>query len=146
MIVIISHPDIELKLIKAQKRCIGQIFEINNQLLLYSAMPLWIGTEFESVQQAKEKISGITILAPEYDVKKESFVCPVEIQTDDGIIKSSLDFIHKAQGHCEEPGNEAIHIADEIFPLPVKIFRLGECNSSKPGVFELSHSKWVKLT
>ena len=145
MIVIIPHPDIELKLIKAQKRCIGQIFEINNQLLLYSAMPLWIGTEFESVQQAKEKISGITILTPEYDVKKESFVCPVEIQTDDGIIKSSLDFINKAQGHCEEAGDEAIHIADEILPLPVKIFRLGECNSSKPGVFELSPSKWVKL-
>ena len=146
MIVIVPHPDIELKLINAQKNIIRQLFDINKKLLPYSAMPLWIATEFDSLQQAKTQIKGITIMAPKYDEEKGCLVCPVEIQTDDGIIKSCLDFIHKAQGHCEEPGNEAIHIADEIFPLEVKIFRLGECNSSKPGVFELSSTVWKKLS
>ena len=146
MIVIVPHPDLELKLINAQKKIIRQIFDINNQIIPYSAMPLWIHTNFESVQQAKAKITGITILAPEYDVQKGCLVCPVEIKIDDGIINSRLDFIYGVPRHCEERNDVAIHIDDSPFPLPVKIFRLGECTSSKPGVFELSNTKWVKLT
>ncbi len=145
MIVIAPHSDLELKLINAQKKIIRQIFDNNNQEIPYSAMPLWIQTNFESVQQAKQKIADITILAPEYDVQKGCLVCPVEIKTYDGIVNSSLDFIHLRR-HCEERSDVAIHIADTTFPLPVKIFRLGECTSSKPGVFELSNTKWVKLT
>ena len=145
MIVIAPHQDLELKLINAQKKIIKQIFDINNQIIPYSAMPLWIPTEFESVQQAKQKITDITILAPEYDEPKGCLVCPVEIKTDDGIINSRLDFIHLRR-HCEDRSDVAIHIDDSPFPLPVKIFRLGECTSSKPGVFELSNTKWVKLT
>ena len=145
MIVIAPHQDLELKLINAQKKIIKQIFDINNQIIPYSAMPLWIPTEFESVQQAKQKITDITILAPEYDEPKGCLVCPVEIKTDDGIINSRLDFIHLRR-HCEDRSDVAIHITNPIFPLPVKIFRLGECTSSKPGVFELSNTKWVKLT
>ena len=109
MIVIAPHQDLELKLINAQKKIIRQIFDINNQIISYSAMPLWIRTEFESVQQAKEKIMGITILAPEYAVQKGCLVCPVEIKTDDGIVNSSLDFIHLRR-HCEERSDVAIHI------------------------------------
>ena len=146
MIVIAPHSDLELKLINAQKKIIRQIFDNNNQEIPYSAMPLWIHTNFESVQQAKEKIMGITILAPEYAVQKGSLVCAVEIKTNDGIINSRLDFIYSVPRHCEERSDVAIHITDPTFPLPVKIFRLGECTSSKPGVFELSNTKWVKLT
>ena len=145
MIVIAPHSDLELKLINAQKKIIKQIFYINNQIIPYSAMPLWIHTNFESVQQAKAKITDITILAPEYDVQKGYLVCPVEIKTDDGIVNSSLDFIHLRR-HCEERSDVAIHITDPTFPLPVKIFRLGECTSPSPDVFELSNTKWVKLT
>lgn len=146
MIVIVPHLDLELKLITAQKKIIRQIFDINKQIITYSAMPLWIHTDFESVQQAKEKITGITILAPEDNEQKGCLVCPVEITTDEGIINSSLDFIYGVPRHCEERSDVTIHITDPTFPLPVKIFRLGECNSSKPGVFELSNTKWVKLT
>ena len=145
MIVIAPHQDLELKLINAQKKIIKQIFDINNQIIPYSAMPLWIGTEFESVQQAKQKITDITILAPEYDVQKRCLVCPVEIKTDDGIINSRLDFIHLNR-HCEERSDVAIHITDPTFPLPVKIFRLGECTSPSPDVFELCNTVWKKLT
>ena len=35
---------------------------------------------------------------------------------------------------------------DSTFPLPVKIFRLGECTSPKPGVYELSSTVWKKTT
>lgn len=145
MIVIVPHLDLELKLITAQKKIIRQIFDINNQIIPYSAMPLWIYTDFESVQQAKEKITGITILAPEYNEQKGCLVCPVEITSDDGIINGSLDFIHLRR-HYEERSDVAIHITDPTFPLPVKIFRLGECSSPSPDVFELSNTKWVKLT
>lgn len=146
MIVIAPHQDLELKLINAQKKIIKQIFDINNQIISYSAMPLWIFTDFESVQQAKQKITDITILAPEYDVQKGCLVCPVEIKTIDGIINSRLDFIYGVPRHCEERSDAAIHITDTTFPLPVKIFRLGECTSPSPDVFELSNTKWVKLT
>ena len=146
MIVIAPHSDLELKLITAQKKIIRQIFDINNQIIPYSAMPLWIYTDFESVQQAKQKITDITILAPEYDEPKGCLVCPVEIKTDDGIINSRLDFIYGVPRHCEERSDVAIHIDDSPFPLPVKIFRLGECTSPSPDVFELSNTKWVKLT
>jgi hypothetical protein len=145
MIVIVPHLDLELKLITAQKKIIRQIFDINNQIISYSAMPLWIHTDFESLQQAKEKITGITILAPEYNEQKGCLVCPVEITSDDGIINGSLDFIHLHR-HCEKRNDIAINLDDSPFPLPVKIFRLGECTSSKPCVFELSNTKWVKLT
>lgn len=145
MIVIAPHSDLELKLINAQKKIIKQIFDINNQIIPYSAMPLWIYTDFESVQQAKQKITDITILAPEYNEQKGCLVCPVEITSDDGIINGSLDFIHLHR-HCEERSDVAIHITDPTFPLPVKIFRLGECNSPSLDVFELSNTKWVKLT
>ncbi len=145
MIVIAPHSDLELKLINAQKKNIKHIFDINNQIIPYSAMPLWIHTDFESVQQAKQKITDITILAPEYDKQKECLVCPVEIKTIDGTITSRLDFIHLNR-HCEERSDVAIHIDDSPFPLPVKIFRLGECTSPSPDVFELSNTKWVKLT
>ena len=137
MIVIVPHPDIELKLIKMQKEIIRQIIEADKEAVPYSAMPLWIETNFESLEQARKKITGITIMPAEYDEKKGCLACPVKIQTIDGIIESKLDFI------C---GLLRCARNDELFPLDVKIFRLGECTSSKPGVYELSSTIWKKLS
>ena len=40
----------------------------------------------------------------------------------------------------------AIQSYDNTVPLAVKIFRLGECTSPKPGVYELASSVWKKTT
>lgn len=147
MIVIVPHQDIELKLINSQKRIISELIKKNKDLIPYASMPLWVETEFKSIEEAKTQIKKITIFQPEYDVQKKALVCPVEIRTEDKILTVSLDFIFR---HCEDSEHSeedaAIHIDDEIFPLDVKIFRLGECTSSKPGIFELSNTVWKKLT
>ncbi len=136
-----------MKLIQAQKKIIGELINKNDGSIPYAGMPLWIKTEFENVEQAKKEITGITIISPEYDEQKKCFVCPVKIKTNTRIINSNMDFINR---HCEDSEHSeedaAIHIDDKIFPLDVKIFRLGECTSSKPGIFELSNTVWKKLT
>ena len=136
MIVIIPHQDIELKLIQAQKKIIAQLAD-NKDIIVYPAMPLWINTKFESVEDAKNQIKKATILNPEFDDVEKLLICPVEIETADGILKSKLNFVN---------GLSRCALKDEVFPLEVKIFRLGEASSSKPGVYELSNTKWVKLT
>ena len=140
MIVIVLHRDLELKLINAQKKIIKQIFDYNEKIIPYAEMPLWISTKFASVEEAKNAITKVTILAPEYDENKQGLFCPVQIKTNDGnILESKLDFIR----HCER--SAAIHFDNAPFPIPVKIFRLGECTSPKPGVYELSSPIWKKL-
>ena len=155
MIVIVPHRDLELKLINAQKKIIKQIFDYNKDIIPYAAMPLWIPTDFASIEEAKNEITKVTVLAPQYDENKEGLFCPVQIGTNDGnILESKLNFIHGllrrsaprndiGDRHCER--SAAIHLDESIFPLSLKIFRLGECTSPKPGVFELASPVWKKL-
>ena len=141
MIVIVPHRDLELKLINAQKKIIRQIFDYDKKIIPYAAMPLWIPTEFATIEEAKNVITKVTILAPKYDKNKEGLFCLVQIETnDENILESKLDFIR----HCER--SVAIQAYDETFPLDVKIFRLGECTSPKPDVYELSSPVWKKLS
>ena len=143
MVVIVPHPDIELKLVKAQKKMISLMSDGRGENIIYPSMPLWIKTPFESVEQAKKEIKSVTVLEPAYDEVQGCLVCAVEIENAGGdILKSNLDFI----SHCEEHSDVAIQSTEGTFPLPVKIFRLGECTSPKPGVFELSSTVWKKLT
>ena len=145
MIVIVPHQDIELKLIKAQKNLIAQ-FADNNDNIVYPAMPLWINTDFTSVEDAKKQIKKITVHNPEFDDVEKALVCPVEIETMNGIIKNKLNFI---SGLLRFARNDKMSHDDKgcnIFPLDVKIFRLGEATSSKPGVYELSSTVWKKLS
>ena len=142
MIVIVPHRDIELKLINAQKKLIKQIFDYNKNIIPYAAMPLWIPTDFTTVEEAKNAITKVTVLAPQFDENKEVLFCPVQIGTKDGkLLQSKLNFIHGLPRRSP-PRNDA---GDKTFPLPVKIFRLGECTSPKPGVYELSSPVWKKI-
>ena len=141
MIVIVPHRDLELKLINTQKKIIKQIFDYNEKIIPYAAMPLWIPTEFATIGEAKNAITKVTVMAPEFDINKEGIFCPVQIETTGGnVLESRLDFIR----HCER--SVAIQAYDETFPLDVKIFRLGECTSPKPDVYELSSPVWKKLS
>ena len=145
MIVIVPHRDLELKLITAQKKIIKEIYDCNIEMIPYAVMPLWIQTDFESVDDAKKEITHVSILAPEYDDEQKGLVCPVKIEKKNGnIFESELNFISGLPRHCEERSDVAIQAYDDTFPLPVKIFRLGECTSPKPGVYELSSPVWKK--
>ena len=144
MIVIVPHRDLELKLITAQKKIIKEIYDCNIEMIPYAVMPLWIQTDFESVDDAKKEITHVSILAPEYDDEQKGLVCPVEIKTVDGIVKSKLNFI-SGLPHFVVPEPVEGRNDDKTFPRPVKIFRLGECTSPKPGVYELSSTVWKKI-
>ena len=138
MIVIVPHQDLELKIIKTQKELIKKLYDKANKIIPYTAMPLWINTDFTSVEEAKKAIQKIIILPAEYDEIKNEIICPVEISIKDGNSDSSLSLVKfLAKGNKAEA---------DLFPLEVKIFRLGECTSPSPNVFELSNIKWVKLT
>ena len=138
MIVIIPHPTEELVLIQTQKKLIAQVFEKGK--IIYAHAPLWIPTNFETVEQAKKEIKSVTVLAPAYDENKEDLICPVRITINNGkVLESRLDFIHGGRNDA------AIQFNESTFPLSLKIFRLGICTSPKPGVYELSSSVWKKI-
>ncbi len=143
MVVIVPHPTEELRLIKYQKELIRSLFTPG--ALIYAHQPLWITTTFESVEQAKKEIKSVTVLAPESDENAEGIFCPVKIETLGGdCLESKLDFI------CGLPrfarNDTAIHTNEDLFPLSLKIFRLGECTSPSPNIYELSNVVWKKLT
>lgn len=142
MVVIVIHRDLELTLISSQKKLIAEIYNSSRDLIPYSALPLWINTDFTSPKDAQGQIKKITILQPQYDKKSGEIFCPVKVQTADTIKDFSLSFIK----FYKNASLKSIQSdADKTFPLEVKIFRLGECISPNPGVFELSNTIWKKL-
>ena len=145
-IAVAPHPTEELKLIKYQKELVRRLFTPGT--LVYAHQPLWITTTFESVEQAKKEIKSVTVLAPESDENAEGVFCPVKIETLGGdCLDSRLDFICGLPRRLTAPRNDtAIHTNEDLFPLSLKIFRLGECTSPSPGVYELKNTVWKKLS
>lgn len=132
-IVIALHPTEELRLIKYQKELVRRLFTPG--VLIYAHQPLWIPVDFESLQEAKESIMGVTLTGVEYDEKNKMVVCVGE-----GV---KFPLIH-IKG--DTPNVQAALQDAPLFPLPLKIFRLGECTSPSPNVYELSNVVWKKLT
>ena len=164
MIVIAPHPTEELRLINYQKELVRRLFTPG--ALVYAHQPLWFPVDFASVQEAKECITGVTLTGVEYDVDAGVINVLVKIdprvkpEDDIGEYKPEDDIggeaLRKAQGpHTKLP---LLHIEGDIpnvqaalkdtplFPLPLKIFRLGECTSPSPGVYELRNIIWKKLS
>ncbi len=139
MTIIIPHPTEELVLIRAQKKLIKELFEPGK--IIYAHTPLWIPVDFESVEEAKQKIKDVKVMSPVADKASGTIICPVQIITDNGTMQTSLRFIESPDGQLKTNCSDA-----PDFPLDLKIFRLGECNSPSPNVYELKNSKWVKLT
>ena len=132
MVVLSPHPTEELKLIKYQKELIRRLFTPGT--IVYAHQPLWIPVDFESVQEAKEKITGVTLTGVEYDEKNKMVMCVGE-----GV---KFPLIH-IEGDI--PNVQAALADTSLFPLPLKIFRLGECTSPSPNVYELKNIVWKKL-
>ena len=141
-IAVAPHPTEELKLIKYQKELVRRLFTPGT--LVYAHQPLWIPTNFTSVQEAKEKITGINLTGMEYDEKNKMVVCvgEVALREPQGP-QFILPFIH-LEGDI--PNVQAVLQDTQLFPLPLKIFRLGECTSPSPNVYELSNVVWKKLS
>ena len=133
MVVLSPHPTEELKLIKYQKELIRRLFTPGT--IVYAHQPLWIPVDFESVQEAKEKITGVTLTGVEYEEKNKIVMCVGE-----GV---KFPLIH-IEGDI--PNVQAALADTSLFPLPLKIFRLGECTSPSPNVYELKNIVWKKLT
>ena len=146
MIVITPHPTEELKLIKYQKELVRRLFTPG--ALVYAHQPLWFPVDFASVQEAKESITGVTLTGVEYDEKNKIVVCVGEVAMGslpfDKIRKrgSKGPLVH-IQGDI--PNVQAALQDAPLFPLPLKIFRLGECTSPSPNVYELKNIIWKKL-
>ena len=141
-IAVAPHPTEELKLIKYQKELVRRLFTPGT--LVYAHQPLWIPTNFTSVQEAKEKITGITLTGMEYDEKNKMVVCVGEVALREPHgPQFILPFIH-LEGDI--PNVQAVLQDTQLFPLPLKIFRLGECTSPSPNVYELSNVVWKKLS
>ncbi len=141
--VIVPHPTEELKLIKYQKELVRRLFTPG--ALVYAHQPLWIPVDFKSVQEAKEKITGVTLTGVEYDEKNKMVMCVGEVAM--GSLNLSkgakVPLIH-IQGDI--PNVQAVLQDAPLFPLPLKIFRLGECTSPSPNVYELRNIIWNKLS
>ncbi len=140
--VIVPHPTEELKLIKYQKELVRRLFTPGT--LVYAHQPLWIPVDFKSVQEAKEKITGVTLTGVEYDEKNKMVMCVGEVALRQAQgPQFILPFIH-LEGDI--PNVQAVLQDASLFPLSLKIFRLGECTSPSPNVYELSNVVWKKLT
>ncbi len=154
MIVITPHPTEELRLIKYQKELVRRLFTPG--ALVYAHQPLWIHTSFSNVQEAKEKITEVTLTGLEYDEKSKMILCigEVALREPQGP-QSKVGSLRLSKGHSkfpllhlegDIPNVQAVLQDTQFFPLPLKIFRLGECTSPSPGVYELSNVVWKKLT
>ena len=146
MIVVAPHPTEELKLIKYQKALIKKLFVPG--VIIYAHQPLWIETDFTSVQEAKESITGVTLTGVEYDessgiITGKVMIDPRVKPEDDKKIITKQPLIH-IKGTI--PNIQSVLQDTSLFPLPLKIFRLGECTCPSPGVYELKNTVWKKLS
>ena len=147
MIVIAPHPTEELKLIKYQKALIKKLFVPD--VIIYAHQPLWIETDFTSVQEAKESITGVTLTGIEYDEKNKRIVVLGEVALRQAqephaeqMQKTWFPLIH-TEGNI--PDIQSVLQDTSLFPIHLKIFRLGECSSPSPEIYELSSTVWKKI-
>ncbi|MCR4899642.1 MAG: hypothetical protein K5907_02375 [Treponema sp.] len=145
-IVIVPHPTEELLLIKLQKKLIRQFFTSDG--LIFACQPLWIPSVFETVEAAKAEITQITLQNPEFDSDKNQIFCPVKIQSKNKADKlcdqtSTLPLVQFE--NATAPAAPMLK-KEELFPLSLKIFRLGESSSPCNGLHELTAAVWKKLS
>ena len=143
-IAVAPHPTEELKLIKYQKELVRRLFTPGT--LVYAHQPLWIPTNFTSVQEAKEKITGVTLTGVEYDEKNKMVMCVGEVEGGSLSLSKGHSKFPLLHLKGDIPNVQAVLQDTQLFPLPLKIFRLGECTSPSPGVYELKNTVWKKLS
>lgn len=101
MIVIISHPTEELKLIRLQKKLIESINDDNT--IWFRNVPLWIEVPHVSPQQdlkeLSKQIETITLNSPELSGDGNCIFLPVQIKTKKEVLNSELPLIYRLKGN-----------------------------------------------
>lgn len=147
MYVLIPHPTEELKLIKFQKQLISQLF--TNDILCYAESGLWIpflsGKEdsTQTLKNLSKTITSITINSPV--IIEEKIFCPVTITRNQELPTVTTELplcriLNKKQPSSENPAET------ELFPLKLKIFRLGLSCQLSDNSKAIQNSVWKKLT
>lgn len=101
MIVIISHPTEELKLIRLQKKLIESLNDDNT--IWFRNVPLWIEVPHVSPQQdlkeLSKQIETITLNSPKLSADGNCIFLPVQIKTKKEVLNSELPLIYRLKGN-----------------------------------------------
>ena len=165
MTVVILHQSDELNLINLQKNLLNELNNshyLPNNLFFYEVNPLWIflneedftSTDKITLKYNSKKISSIIFNSINFI--NNSISIDITIKTlEKKDIKESLTLLRLYEGknkHInknelnEEDINKKIKkIAENIFPLSIKIFRIGLLNKLSSNSFSIKEDVWVKL-
>lgn len=150
MLVIIPHPTEELKLIKFCKELIS-VFSKDDSFF-YRTIPLWIKLDnpFFSVENdlktIADKITSISLSKP--DIKGNEVFCPVCVEYNNHQIITNLSLLKFSQEIIDDKTKLNLLkklAASEIFPMQLKIFRIGYSVEVSSNSQAISSSVWKKI-
>ena len=142
MLVIILHPSQEIKISRLIKDLSG--FYAKKGAVAYRKLPLWIPLpENKSIE---DKITGLQLLLPRQ--KDDEIVCPVLITYEDGEYQTEVSL----QGFLQKPKEDFLSdfwmmnkAAAEMFPMEIKVFRIGNTVDISRNAKAITDSVWKKL-
>lgn len=164
MLAILFHPTEELKLSKFTKKLIAENYSSN--LILYRKFPLWIQLseanfyekkiELNQIKDAKiflktvtTSISKIIINSPV--LYQDGIFCNVSITTGNAEITAELQLAEiynktdKKENLIHSKKNTRNIFQSELFPMELKIFRVGNLIELSENSLALKDSVWHKL-
>ena len=142
MVVIILHPSQEIKINRLIKELSG--FCAKKQAVTYRKLPLWI--PLPENKTIEDKITGVQLLLPQQ--KNDEIVCPVQIIYEDEEYQTELTlqrFLHKPNEDFVSDFLMMNKAAAEMFPMQIKIFRIGNKVDISRNAKAVSYSEWRKL-
>lgn len=142
MVVIILHPSQEIKINHLIKELSG--FCAKKGATTYKKVPLWIPLPQNKTME--DKIIGVQMLLPQQ--KDDEIVCPVLINYEDEEYKTELTlqrFLNKPDEDFVSDFLTMNKSAAEMFPMQIKVFRLGNTVDISKTAQALTDSTWRKL-
>lgn len=142
MFVIILHPSQEIKLSQLIKELSG--FCAKKGATTYKKVPLWIPLPQNKTME--DKITDLQVLLPQQ--KDDEIICPVQITYEDGKYFTEVTlqrFLHKAKEDFVSAFLTMNKSAAEIFPMQIKVFRLGNTVDISKTAQALTDSVWRKI-
>ena len=142
MLVIILHPSQEIKISRLIKELSG--FCAKKGATTYKKVPLWIPLPQNKTME--DKITDLQVLLPQQ--KDDEIICPVKITYEDGKYFTEVTlqrFLHKTKEDFVSDFLTMNKSAAEMFPMQIKVFRLGSTVDISRNAKALRESVWQKL-
>ena len=142
MLVIILHPSQEIKLSQLIKELSG--FCAKKGATTYKKVPLWIPLPQNKTME--DKITDLQLILPQQ--KDDEIICPVQITYEDGKYFTELTlqgFLHKTKEDFVSDFLTMNKSAAEIFPMQIKVFRLGNTVDITRNAKAIAESEWRKI-